>query len=143
WLRDSTFTLYALRAVGKLGEAQSWLDYLAMISVTANATDLQIMYGIGGEAELPEAELSHLEGYEGSGPVRIGNGAAGQRQLDSDGELCDAIWLHRIRTGIPLSPSRWAVVKALADRTAAEWRNPDHGIWEVRGEPRHFVYSKV
>jgi GH15 family glucan-1,4-alpha-glucosidase len=143
WLRDSTFTLYALRAVGKLGEAQSWLDYLASISVTENATDLQIMYGIGGESELPEQELAHLEGYEGSAPVRVGNGAAKQRQLDTYGELCDSIWLHRTRTRTPISAHRWAIVKSLASRAAAEWREPDMGIWEVRGEPRHFVHSKV
>jgi GH15 family glucan-1,4-alpha-glucosidase len=143
WLRDSTFTLYALRAVGKLGEAQSWLDWLAMISVTSGAPDLQIMYGLGGEAELPEAELGHLSGYRGSQPVRIGNGAATQRQLDTYGELCDSIWLHRTRTKTPISRHRWEIVKSLAAHAAAEWREPDMGIWEVRGEPRHFVHSKV
>ena len=143
WLRDSTFTLYGLRAVGKLSEAQSWLDYLAAISATANATDLQIMYGIDGKAELPETELPHLEGYRGSAPVRIGNGATKQRQLDTYGELCDSIWLLRIRTMTPISAHRWAMVRSLADRAAAEWRDPDNGIWEVRGEPRHFVHSKV
>jgi GH15 family glucan-1,4-alpha-glucosidase len=143
WLRDSAFTLYALRGVGKVGEAQSWLDYLAMISVRANETDLQIMYGIDGAGELPETELAHLEGYRGSAPVRIGNGASKQRQLDTYGELCDSIWLLRTRTQTPISAHRWALVKSCAGRAAAEWREPDAGVWEVRGGPRHFVHSKV
>jgi GH15 family glucan-1,4-alpha-glucosidase len=143
WLRDSSFTLYALGAVGKLGEAQSWLDYVSMISARANTADLQIVYGVDGEADLTEMNLAHLEGYRGSAPVRIGNGAAKQRQLDTYGELCDSIWLLRRKTRKPLSPHRWAIVKSLADRAAAEWKDPDTGIWEVRGEPRHFVHSKV
>jgi GH15 family glucan-1,4-alpha-glucosidase len=143
WLRDSAFTLDALRAVGKLEEAQSWLDYLATIALATDTRDLQIMYGVGGEPELPETELAHLAGYAGSSPVRVGNGAAKQRQLDTYGELCDSIWLHRLRTGAPISTHHWAIVKSLAARAAAEWREPDRGIWEVRGEPRHFVHSKV
>ena len=142
WLRDTSFALDALRAVGKLDEAESWFDYVAACA-RGTWPAIQIMYGIGGEAELDEAELPQLEGYEGSGPVRIGNGAAKQRQLDTYGQLCEAIWLHRVRTGAPLSDERWTIVKALAERAAAEWCEPDRGIWEVRGEPQHFVFSKV
>jgi GH15 family glucan-1,4-alpha-glucosidase len=143
WLRDSAFTLYALRAVGKLDEADAWFDWLEAISAATGSADLQIVYGIGGETELTETELPHLAGYEGASPVRVGNGAAKQRQLDTYGELCDAIWLHRTRTDGAISPGRWAIVEAAASRAAAEWRDPDRGIWEVRGEPRHFVHSKI
>jgi alpha,alpha-trehalase len=143
WVRDSSFAIHALRALGKLEEAESWFDYVTAAAQGPGAKQLQIMYGIGGEADLTESELPHLEGYERSAPVRIGNGAAAQRQLDSDGELCDAIWLHRRRTAVQLSPSRWALVRSIADRVASEWRGADRGMWEVRGEPRHFVHSKV
>jgi GH15 family glucan-1,4-alpha-glucosidase len=143
WLRDATMTLTALAAVGKGDEAQSWLDWLKMISLTSGVEDLQIMYGIGGEADLPEAELDHLEGYRASKPVRVGNGAAKQRQIDTYGEVADAIWMMRLRSDEPMNAHRWRLMRALADRTLREWREPDEGIWEVRGEPRHFVYSKV
>jgi GH15 family glucan-1,4-alpha-glucosidase len=143
WLRDATFTLFALRAVGKLSEAQSWLDWLKMISLARDTTELQIMYGIDGEADLSETTLDHLSGYRDSKPVRIGNGAATQRQLDTYGELCDAIWLNRHGSRTPLGPYHWALVKSLAARTLKEWRIPDEGIWEVRGGAKDFVYSKV
>jgi GH15 family glucan-1,4-alpha-glucosidase len=143
WLRDSTFTLYALRAVGKVDEADSWLDWVNTIAFAEDSLDLQIVYGIDGSPDLPEAELSHLAGYRGSRPVRVGNGAADQRQLDVYGELADSIWLARCKSGTPLHRTRWELVKRLAERTIAEWRLPDEGIWEVRGGARHFVYSKV
>ena len=143
WLRDSTFTLYALRAVGKVDEAQSWLDWVNTIAFAEDSLDLQIVYGIDGSPDLPEAELSHLAGHRGSRPVRVGNGAAEQRQLDVYGELADSIWLARCKSGTPLHRTRWELVKRLAERTIAEWRLPDEGIWEVRGGSRHFVYSKV
>jgi GH15 family glucan-1,4-alpha-glucosidase len=143
WLRDSTFTLYALRAVGKVDEAQSWLDWVNTIAVAEDSLDLQIVYGIDGSPDLPEAELSHLAGHRGSRPVRVGNGAAEQRQLDVYGELADSIWLARCKSGTPLHRTRWELVKRLAERTIAEWRLPDEGIWEVRGGAQHFVYSKV
>jgi GH15 family glucan-1,4-alpha-glucosidase len=114
-----------------------------MISLNSGVEDLQIMYGIGGEADLPEAELHHLEGYRGSKPVRVGNGAATQRQIDTYGEVADAIWMMRLRSDEPMNAHRWRLMRALANRTLREWRQPDEGIWEVRGEPRHFVYSKV
>jgi GH15 family glucan-1,4-alpha-glucosidase len=143
WLRDSTFTLYALRAVGKFDEAHSWLDWVNTIAFAEDSLDLQIVYGIDGSPDLPEAELSHLAGHRGSRPVRIGNGAAEQRQLDVYGELADSIWLARCKSATPLHRTRWELVKRLAERTIAEWRLPDEGIWEVRGGSRHFVYSKV
>jgi GH15 family glucan-1,4-alpha-glucosidase len=143
WLRDSTFTLYALRAVGKVDEAHSWLDWVNTIAVAEDSLDLQILYGIDGSPDLPEAELSHLAGYRGSRPVRVGNGAANQRQLDVYGELADSIWLARCASGTPLHRTRWELVKRLAERAIAEWRLPDEGIWEVRGGAQHFVYSKV
>jgi GH15 family glucan-1,4-alpha-glucosidase len=143
WLRDSTFTLYALRAVGKVDEADSWLDWVNTIAFAEDSLDLQIVYGIDGSPDLPEAELSHLAGHRGSRPVRVGNGAADQRQLDVYGELADSIWLARCKSGTPLHRTRWELVKRLAERTIAEWRLPDEGIWEVRGGARHFVYSKV
>jgi GH15 family glucan-1,4-alpha-glucosidase len=143
WLRDAAFTLYALRAVGKRSEAESWLDWLKGIALHAGDLRLQIMYGIGGEAELPEHCLDHLSGYRDSAPVRVGNGAAGQRQLDVYGELADAIWLQRVGSGRPLGRHRTALLAELAERACEEWRMPDEGIWEIRGEPRHFTYSKV
>lgn len=143
WLRDATLTLAALSQVGKTGEAESWLDWLKMITLVSGLDDLQIMYGIGGEHDLPEAELHHLAGHKGSRPVRVGNGAATQRQIDTYGELADAIWMVRCRTDEPLNPHRWRLLRALANRAMREWRDPDEGIWEVRGQPRHFVYSKV
>ena len=143
WLRDATLTLSALGRVGKVDEAQSWLDWLKMISLASGVEDLQIMYGVGGEPDLPEAELSHLEGYRASAPVRTGNGAATQRQIDTYGEVADALWMMRLRSDEPMNPHRWRLMRALANRTLREWREPDEGIWEVRGEPAHFVLSKV
>jgi GH15 family glucan-1,4-alpha-glucosidase len=143
WLRDATLTLSALGKVGKVDEAQSWLDWLKMISLASGVEDLQIMYGVGGEPHLPEAELDHLEGYRASAPVRIGNGAATQRQIDTYGEVADALWTMRLRSDEPMNPHRWRLMRALANRTLREWREPDEGIWEVRGEPAHFVLSKV
>jgi GH15 family glucan-1,4-alpha-glucosidase len=143
WLRDATLTLGALGRVGKVDEAQSWLDWLKMISLASGVEDLQIMYGVGGEPDLEEAELSHLEGYRGSAPVRVGNGAAKQRQIDTYGEVADALWMMRLRSDEPMNPHRWRLMRALANRTLREWREPDEGIWEVRGAPAHFVLSKV
>jgi len=142
WVRDATLTLLALARVHKDAEAQSWLDWLKMIALQAGVEELQIMYGVGGEADLPEAVLEHLDGHRGSRPVRVGNGAATQRQIDTYGELAEAIWTTR-RPGEKLNGHRWRLLRALANRTLREWREPDEGIWEVRGAPQHFVYSKV
>jgi GH15 family glucan-1,4-alpha-glucosidase len=143
WLRDSAFTLYALRAVGKTEEAQAWLDWVESIALDHESHDLQIAYGIDGASEITEVELPNLAGHRESRPVRIGNGAAKQRQLDVPGALSDAIWLARVTSKRPLPVQRWELIKALAQRTIADWRQPDEGIWEVRGGSQHFVYSKV
>jgi GH15 family glucan-1,4-alpha-glucosidase len=143
WLRDSTFILYALRAVGKSEEGESWFDWVKEISFAEGTLNLQIMYGIDGSPDVPEVELSHLTGHRNSRPVRIGNGAAKQRQLDVYGALADAIWLARENSTQPLNRHDWEFVKGLAEATIAEWRQPDAGIWEVRGDPQHFVYSKA
>ena len=143
WLRDASWTLHALRQVHRHEEAGSYLDWLKAIVMRHGALHLQIMYGIGGEADLEELTLDHLRGWRDSRPVRIGNGAAGQRQLDVYGELADAIWLHRCASRRPLGPHRARLLAWCADQAAASWRLPDEGIWEVRGGARHFTYSKV
>jgi GH15 family glucan-1,4-alpha-glucosidase len=143
WIRDASLTLHALIDVGKDDEAQSWFDWLKSVMLHTGSADLQIMYGINGETEMPEQTLDHLAGYNNSQPVRIGNAAAKQKQLDVYGSLMNTIWMHQRSTDRPLSRHSWLLVKALADRTCREWREPDEGIWEVRGGSHHFVYSKV
>ncbi|MDQ3737910.1 MAG: glycoside hydrolase family 15 protein, partial [Actinomycetota bacterium] len=141
WLRDATFTLQALLDAGYEGEAVAWRDWL-LRAMAGDPSQLQIMYGVAGERRLPELELGWLPGYEGSGPVRIGNGAANQRQLDVYGEVMDA--LHQARTaGIPPDAESWEVQRVMLDWLESGWREPDSGLWEVRGAPRHFVHSKV
>jgi GH15 family glucan-1,4-alpha-glucosidase len=143
WLRDSTFTLYALRAVGKGEEALSWFDWLEAIALDQGSHDLQIVYAIDGSPDIPEVELPHLAGHRESRPVRIGNGAAKQLQLDVYGTLADSIWLARRTTNRPLQRQRWELIKHLAEQAIADCRMPDEGIWEVRGDRQHFVFSKV
>jgi GH15 family glucan-1,4-alpha-glucosidase len=143
WLRDSAFTLFAFRAVGKNDEVQSWLDWVEAIVLGQESHELQIAYAIDGASDMTEVELSHLAGHRQSRPVRVGNGAAKQRQLDVPGALADAIWLARLTSNRPLPRQRWELIKGLAQRTIAEWRLPDEGIWEVRGGPQQFIYSKV
>ena len=141
WLRDATFTLQALLAAGYDGEAVAWRDWL-LRAVAGDPSQLQIMYGLAGERRLPELELPWLPGYEASRPVRIGNAAAGQRQLDVYGEVMDT--LHQARmAGIAPDAEAWEVQRALIDWLESGWREPDHGLWEIRGTPRHFVHSKV
>lgn len=141
WLRDATFTLQALLAAGYEGEAVAWRDWL-LRAVAGDPSQLQIMYGVAGERRLPEIELGWLPGYEGSGPVRIGNGAADQLQLDVYGEVMDA--LHQARVaGIAPDEASWQVQHALMEWLESGWRETDCGLWEVRGDPRHFVHSKV
>jgi GH15 family glucan-1,4-alpha-glucosidase len=147
WLRDATFTLYALGALGYTDEAHAFTHWLRRLSYSSGE-DLQIMYGIRGERDLAEHELSHLSGYCGSRPVRIGNGAAHQKQLDVFGEVIDCIHLFRRqggfeRYGEALDGPMWEMMRGLVEHVCAHWHEPDSGIWEVRGEPRHFVYSKV
>lgn len=141
WLRDAALNLYALFALGYAEEAH---DFMAWVRRTAagRAEDLQIMYGVGGERLLQEIELASLDGYRGSRPVRIGNGAATQFQLDAYGELLDTAWLYH-RHGGEIGPVFWELLSGVVDVVAARWEEPDEGIWEVRGGRRHFVSSKV
>jgi GH15 family glucan-1,4-alpha-glucosidase len=147
WLRDGTFTLYALNVLGFTDEARAFTHWLQTLSY-ADGEDLQIMYGIRGERDLAEKELPHLSGYCNSGPVRIGNGAARQKQMDVFGEVLDCIHLYRRqggfeRYGEKLEGPLWNMMRMLVDHVCLHWHEPDKGIWEIRGEPRHFVYSKV
>ncbi|MFE4548152.1 glycoside hydrolase family 15 protein [Streptomyces sp. NPDC056785] len=141
WLRDSTLTLGALLAAGYHEEAEAWRDWL-LRAVAGDPADLQIMYGLSGERRLPEFELPWLRGFAGSYPVRIGNEAVKQLQLDVYGEVIDSLELAR-RSGLPSKPHMWRLQCALMDFLRTAWRQPDEGIWEVRGPRRHFVYSKV
>ena len=141
WLRDSAFVLFALDRVGFYAEADGFLQFLKRVCRRADARHLQIMYGVDGRRDLPEHVLEHLGGYRGAQPVRIGNGAAQQFQLDVYGELLDTvdIWRrhHAMTEGV------WKVLQHLVDWTATHWREPDLSIWEPRQEPKHFVFSKV
>jgi len=141
WLRDATLTLLALMNAGYYGEAGAWRDWLLRAAAGA-PEQLQIMYGLAGERRLTEAELPWLPGYEGSRPVRIGNAAHSQLQLDVFGEVMDA--LHHARRGkLDSRHADWAFQIAILEHLATVWSEPGEGIWEVRGEPRHFTYSKV
>ena len=141
WLRDSSLTLNALFALGLTEEAHAYMDWLKR-TTAGRAKALQIMYGVGGERFLPEVELDHLEGYRGSRPVRIGNAAASQFQLDVFGELLDTVWLYRQHGG-DVDEIFWEFLTRVGGAVLDLWAEPDQGIWEIRGEPRHFVYSKV
>ncbi len=147
WLRDASFTLYALGTLGYTEEAHAFTHWLRRLPCTG-CEDLQIMYGIRGERDLIERELPHLSGYRSSRPVRIGNGAAEQKQLDVFGEVLDCIHFYRRqggfeRHGETLDGPMWEMMRNLVEHVCAHWHEPDNGIWEVRGSPRHFVYSKV
>ena len=141
WLRDATLTLLALMGSGYFDEASAWRDWLVR-AVAGNPDQLQIMYGVAGERRLTEWEAPWLRGFENSKPVRIGNAAHGQLQLDVFGELMDALYQAR-RGGLPGSEPAWNMECALLDHLASIWTQPDSGIWEVRGKPRHFTYSKM
>jgi GH15 family glucan-1,4-alpha-glucosidase len=141
WLRDATLTLLALVRAGYDDEARSWRDWL-LRAIAGRPEEVQIMYGIAGERRLTELELEWLPGYEGAAPVRIGNAASGQLQLDVYGEVADALY-HARQAGIGASPDAWALSKKLLEWLEDGWRQPDAGIWEVRGPRRHFVHSKV
>ncbi|MEU9408005.1 glycoside hydrolase family 15 protein [Streptomyces sp. NPDC048281] len=141
WLRDSTLTLGALLAAGYHKEAERWRDWLVR-AVAGDPADLQIMYGLAGERRLPEFELDWLPGFAGSAPVRVGNGAVDQLQLDVYGEVMDSLSLART-AGLPTKPHMWAIQCALMKFLEKAWRQPDEGLWEVRGGRRHFVHSKV
>ncbi|MFI7496935.1 glycoside hydrolase family 15 protein [Streptomyces sp. NPDC049687] len=141
WLRDSTLTLGALLSAGYQDEAEAWRDWL-LRAVAGDPADLQIMYGLAGERRLPEVELPWLSGYTGSRPVRIGNAAVNQLQLDVYGEVMDSMALARA-SGLSAKPHVWAIQCSLMNWLSENWRQPDEGLWEVRGGRRQFVHSKV
>ncbi|MFH0245353.1 glycoside hydrolase family 15 protein [Streptomyces sp. HK10] len=141
WLRDATFTLMALLDSGYEREAVAWRDWL-LRALAGDPRRMQIMYGVEGERLLSETELDWLPGYEHSRPVRIGNAASGQLQLDVHGELMDALHQARAR-GVPPDQDAWRVQRVLMDFLESHWRDPDNGIWEVRGPRRDFTHSKV
>jgi GH15 family glucan-1,4-alpha-glucosidase len=141
WLRDATLTLYALIGGGCLDEARSWRDWL-LRAVAGNPDDLQIMYGLAGERRLTEAEIGWLPGYEGSAPVRVGNAASGQIQLDIYGEVIGALYVAR-KAGLADDAASWTLECAMIRHLETIWDQPDDGIWEVRGGRRHFTHSKV
>jgi GH15 family glucan-1,4-alpha-glucosidase len=141
WLRDATFTLLALMNAGYYEEAHAWRDWL-LRAVAGSPDQVQIMYGIRGERNLMEWEIPWLDGYEGSRPVRVGNAASEQLQLDVYGEVADAL-LHANLSGIPASADDVNLHSALNQHLATIWEQPDEGIWEVRGPRQHFTYSKV
>ena len=141
WVRDATFTLYALMQAGYTDEACAWREWLIR-AVAGKPSQLNIMYGLAGERRLTEIELSWLPGYENSAPVRIGNAAWEQFQLDVYGELMDSMHLAR-RAGLDPNENAWRVQRALMEFIESSWSEPDEGIWEVRGPRRHFTHSKV
>ncbi|MGH8957418.1 MAG: glycoside hydrolase family 15 protein, partial [Acidimicrobiia bacterium] len=141
WLRDATFTLQALMMAGHQKEAVAWRDWL-LRAVAGDPEDLQIMYGVAGERRLPELELNWLGGYESSRPVRTGNAAHQQLQIDVYGEVMDAIYAAR-RMGMTHDETVWDLEKLLLDNLEGKWRETDSGLWEVRGDPRHFTHSKL
>jgi GH15 family glucan-1,4-alpha-glucosidase len=143
WLRDATFTLYALIRLGFIEETQSFFRWLAKrLGDDAERGPLQVMYGIDGRQKLDEIEFNHLSGYENSRPVRIGNAAYQQLQLDIYGEMMDAVYLAN-KYGNAISQRGWMNVQRILDWLAKNWRRPDEGIWEVRGGPREFLHSRV
>jgi GH15 family glucan-1,4-alpha-glucosidase len=141
WLRDAAYTLYALVETGFSGEAKAWREWL-LRAIAGSPDQMQIMYGIAGERRLTEFELPELPGYMGSQPVRIGNAASEQLQLDVYGELLDSAYLAR-REGLGRSEAGWNLTRALVTHLETIWTQPDEGIWEIRGPRRHFVHSKV
>jgi GH15 family glucan-1,4-alpha-glucosidase len=141
WLRDSTFTLQALVRTGYTEEAGDWREWL-LRAIAGSPERLQILYGVAGERRVPERELPWLSGYEGSGPVRVGNGAVDQLQLDVYGEVMDTLWLAR-SVGLDPDEDAWRMQRGLMRWLESSWQQPDEGLWEVRGERQHFVHSKV
>jgi len=141
WLRDAALTLQAFIACGYSDEARLWRDWL-LRAVAGDPADLQIMYTVDGGRELPERELVHLSGYADSRPVRVGNGAVGQRQSDVLGAVMDAFERARM-LGLEEDDDAWALQLALVDELASHWDQPDHGLWEIRGPEQHFTHSRV
>jgi GH15 family glucan-1,4-alpha-glucosidase len=141
WIRDSTFTLQALHYLNLDWEADEFMQFVADVEPNSDG-GLQIMYGIDGRRDLTESTIAELSGYSGARPVRVGNGAFDQRQNDVFGAALDSILLHTKRSN-RLPARLWPLVRAQAECASAVWRNPDQGIWEARGEPQHYVSSKL
>ena len=144
WIRDAAFTIYAFIRLGYTEEAGRFMKWIEE-RATEQDTDvgpIQLMYGIDGRSELPEITLDHLEGYRQSRPVRIGNLASKQLQLDIYGELIDSVYLYN-KYAEPISYDMWVYLRRMMRWVCENWQRPDHGIWEVRKQPEHFVYSKV
>ena len=143
WIRDAAFTLYGLLRIGFTDEAAQFMGWLESRCQHSNPDgSLQLMYGIDGRSDLTEETLDHLDGYRGSRPVRIGNGAYDQLQLDIYGELMDAVYLYN-KHGDPISYDLWTRLRVLINWVCDNWQQKDEGIWEIRGGQRHFVYSKL
>ena len=140
WIRDSTFMLWALFTLGFDWEANDFFYFIA--DVAGGDEELQVMYGVGGERKLEEFELDHLSGYEGARPVRVGNAAYRQNQHDVWGALLDSVYIHT-RTRDALDERVWPILSKQVERAIEHWKSPDRGIWEVRGEPKHFTSSKI
>ncbi|MCX2181376.1 glycoside hydrolase family 15 protein [Streptomyces sp. SKN60] len=141
WLRDSTFTLSCLLRSGYRREALAWTDWLVR-AAAGDPADLQPLYGVAGQRRLPETDADWLPGYENSRPVRFGNAAVDQFQLDIYGEVLNTVY-SAVRAGVPFDAHLWSLLAALLEYVAKRWREPDEGIWEVRGPRRQFVHSKV
>ncbi|MDP9363770.1 MAG: glycoside hydrolase family 15 protein [Chloroflexota bacterium] len=143
WVRDAAFTLYGLLRIGLTEEAAAFMGWLDdRCHEPTDAGPLQLMYGLDGRQELPELTLDHLDGYRGSRPVRIGNGAAGQLQLDIYGDLLDAVYLYN-KHGAPISAELWSHLRAMLDWLEENWQRPDDGVWEVRSGRQQVVFSKL
>jgi GH15 family glucan-1,4-alpha-glucosidase len=141
WVRDSFFSVRSLAEIGFTSGAERFRRFIER-SAAGGAEGMQIMYGVGGERRLTEASLEHLEGYRGARPVRAGNAAANQLQLDAFGTLLELTWRWHQRGNSP-DDDYWRFLMELVENAAKLWDRPDHGIWETRGKPRHFVHSKV
>ncbi len=143
WVRDAAFTVYAFLRVGFTDEARHYIEFLERrFRDLGGDASLQVLYGVDGRTELPETILEHLEGYKGSGPVRAGNDASRQFQLDIVGDLMDAVYLYN-KYCEPASHELWMTMRRLADWVCEKWREPDEGIWEVRGGRQQFTFSKL
>lgn len=144
WVRDSTFALWGLYTLGLDREANDFFSFIfdSSRSDDGNPAPLQVMYGVGGEHTLVEEELGHLKGYDGARPVRIGNGAYNQNQHDIWGTMLDSVYLH-VRSRDQVPETLWPLLKRQVEEVVENWRHPDRGIWEVRGEPQHFTSSKI
>ncbi len=143
WIRDAAFTVYALIRIGFQEEAANFMEWVhTRCRGAGSGGSLQQMYSINGESKLTEEILEHLDGYKDSRPVRIGNAAYAQIQLDIYGELMDSVYLHN-KYGEPISYDLWTRLRAMTDWVCENWRQKDHGIWEIRADPKHHVYSKL